>query len=95
MSHKSSRIRPTVYALATLVAAFVVSVLIVAGATRWLPEGRAGIDHIVVPIIVFPIIWIVLSVSLYAARRPRRAWAITGAVALINIGLAGYGFFVP
>ena len=95
MLPKRPQLRATLYTLASLIAAFVVAVLVVAGGTRWLPEGRAGIDHIIVPIILVPLIWIVLAVSLYAARNRRAAWTIVAVIALINVGLAGYGFVSP
>ena len=95
MLPKSPRLPATLYTLASLTTAFVVAVLVVAGATRWLPEGRAGIDHIVVPIVLFPLIWIVLAIWLYAARNRRTVWAVVAVIALINVGLAGYGFVSP
>ena len=89
---KNQRVRDTFYALASLVVAFLTSVLVVAGATRWLPEGGAGIDHIVVPIILFPLIWICVALFLYAARRRVRAWTIVGVIAIVHAGLVAYGF---
>lgn len=89
---KSKRVRDTLYAVVTLVVAFLASVLMVAGATRWLPEGSAGIDHIVVPIILFPLIWISVALSLYAARRRARAWTIVGVISIVHAGLVAYGF---
>jgi hypothetical protein len=35
----------------------VVSVLIMAAMSLWLPEGSAQIDHLIVPVILFPLIW--------------------------------------
>lgn len=35
----------------------IVSVLIMAAMSLWLPEGRAQINHLVVPVILFPLIW--------------------------------------
>jgi FlaA1/EpsC-like NDP-sugar epimerase len=37
--------------------AVVVSVLIMAAMSLWLPEGNANIDHLIVPVILFPLIW--------------------------------------
>ncbi|MEM7667833.1 MAG: hypothetical protein AAF317_01620 [Pseudomonadota bacterium] len=37
--------------------AFVASILIIAVMPLWLPKGAAQIDHIVVPIVLFPLIW--------------------------------------
>lgn len=38
-------------------ATLIVSVLIMAAMSLWLPEGNANIDHLVVPVILFPLIW--------------------------------------
>ena len=89
---KSQRTRDTLYTVASLVAAFLVSVLMVAGSTRWLPEGSAGIDHIVVPIILFPLIWVSVALFLYAARRRARAWTIVGVISIVHAGLVASGF---
>ncbi len=35
----------------------IVSVVIMAAMSLWLPEGNAQIDHLVVPLILFPLIW--------------------------------------
>lgn len=37
-----------------------VSVLIVAAMPLWLPGGVAGIDHLVIPLIVLPAVWAIL-----------------------------------
>ena len=92
MSLNARKARATGYAVTSLVGAFALAVLMVAGATKWFPEGRAGIDHIIVPIILFPLVWIALAVFLYATPRRARAWTIVGAVAVAHVGLVAYGF---
>ena len=37
--------------------AVLLSVMVVAGMPLWLPRGAAGIDHIVLPLILLPAIW--------------------------------------
>ena len=88
----ASKFRQTGYALTCLVGAFALAVLMVAGATKWFPEGRAGIDHIIVPIVLFPLVWIFLALFLYTTQRRARAWALAGALAIVHVGLVAYGF---
>ena len=38
-------------------ATLVVSILIMAAMSLWLPVGNASIDNLVIPIILFPLIW--------------------------------------
>lgn len=38
-------------------ATLIVSVLIMASVSLWLPEGNAGINHIMIPLVLFPLIW--------------------------------------
>ncbi|MEL6186514.1 MAG: hypothetical protein AAFU79_17975 [Myxococcota bacterium] len=84
---------PTVkYTLLSLFAAFVASIVIVAGATKWLPPGAAGVDHIVLPIIFFPVVWIVAGLGVYATRRRRRAWSVLGALTGVNLVVIIWGF---
>ena len=84
----------TLYALLSLLAAFAGSVVVIAGATKWLPEGPGGVDHIVIPIVSFPVVWIVFALVLYAARRRARAWTILGGFTAIHAGVIVYGFVV-
>lgn len=37
--------------------AVLLSVMVVAGMPLWLPRGAAGIDHIVLPLILLPAVW--------------------------------------
>ncbi|MEM6273826.1 MAG: hypothetical protein AAF735_01170 [Myxococcota bacterium] len=84
-------IQGTLYAVFCLLAAFVFAVVVTAGSTKWMPPGRGGIDHIIVPVVLFPVIWIVFVVPLYVARRRFWAWAVAGAITLVHLGLAVQG----
>ena len=88
----SNNLRRTLYAIASLLVAFVSAVLVVAGSTKWLPEGRGGVDYIVIPIVAFPVVWVTFALVLYAARRRARAWGVVGGVAAVHGGLIVYGF---
>ena len=37
-----------------------VTVIVMAGMALWLPGGRAGIDNLVLPLVLAPLIWAVL-----------------------------------
>lgn len=72
-------------AASSLLGAFVFALIVTSGSSLWIPPGRAGIDHIVVPLVVFPVVWVSLTVALYAARRRGRAWAIAGGLAALHM----------
>jgi len=79
-------------ALGTLLASLGFALVVIAGASKWLPPGDAGIDHIVVPIIAFPAVWITFALTLYGTERPRRAWAVAGGIVLLHLLLIALGF---
>ncbi|HJL18808.1 MAG TPA: hypothetical protein RMH99_24310 [Sandaracinaceae bacterium LLY-WYZ-13_1] len=66
--------------------------IVTAGATKWLPAGRAGIDHIMVPIVAFPVVWVVFALVLYAARRRGVAWAAVAGLTAIHAALVAHGW---
>ena len=82
----------TIQALAALLASFVFALIITAGATKWLPQGRAGVDHIATAAVAFPLIWAAVALPLYAAPRRRRAWMIVGGITALHAGLIAAGF---
>ncbi|MEO0606111.1 MAG: hypothetical protein AAF211_32075 [Myxococcota bacterium] len=87
-----SRSGAVFYAIGSLFAAFVFAIVVTGGATQWLPEGAAGVDHIVLPIVGFPIVWIAMGLGLYAARRRALAWGIVGGITLVHALLIAYRF---
>ncbi len=72
-------------ALAAVLGAFVVALLIACGASVWLPLGRAGVDHLMLPSIAFPLVWVGCGVGLYAAPNSRRARLVVGGLALLSV----------
>ncbi len=90
--HQPQSLPTARYTVLSLAAAFLASVVVVAGATKWLPPGNAGIDHIIVPIVIFPVVWIIAALGLYAARRRGRAWSVLGILTAINLLAIGWGF---
>lgn len=60
--------------------AALIALVIMAGMTIWLPRGAAGIDNLVLPLVLVPLIWAALF--FHACLDPR-----LGRVALIALGL--------
>lgn len=60
---------------------------IVAGMARWWPAGAAGVDQIVMPMLLFPLIW--GGVFFYALLddKPMRVGLVLGLVVLGHVGL--------
>ena len=64
----------------TLIAA----VLTMASTPLWLPNGAAGVDHIILPILLFPAFWAVYFFYALIETRPMRALFIFAAVLISN-----------
>ncbi|AYJ88009.1 hypothetical protein D3Y57_14115 [Sphingomonas paeninsulae] len=60
--------------------AVIVALVVMAGMALWLPRGAAGIDNLVLPLILVPLIWAALFFHACLDRR-------IGRVALIAISL--------
>ncbi|MDP3858947.1 MAG: hypothetical protein Q8Q73_14420 [Stagnimonas sp.] len=67
--------------------ALLTALLTMMGGALWLPEGAAGLDHLVVPVVFFPMLW--AGWFLYACLDPRllRGFAVVGGAALLQLGL--------
>ncbi|MCX7069716.1 MAG: hypothetical protein NTW01_01805 [Gammaproteobacteria bacterium] len=55
---------------------FIAAALVMAGGALWLPEGPAKIDNMVLPIVLFPVIWAALFFYLMLDHRLGRAWLV-------------------
>lgn len=60
--------------------AVIVAVVVMAGMTLWLPQGAARIDNLVLPLVLFPLIW--AGLFFHACLDGR-----LGRVALVALGL--------
>lgn len=67
--------------------AFVAAGLVMGGGALWLPEGAAGIDNLVLPIVLFPAIWALVFFYACLDRRIGRAYRVVLAAALLNAAL--------
>jgi hypothetical protein len=57
------------------------------GGSLWLPEGAAGIDHLALPLVLFPAIWAGLFFHACLDRRLMRAFAVHAVLLLANAAL--------
>lgn len=65
----------------------ITALVIMMAMTRWLPPGPAHVDHIVIPVILFPLIW--AAVFFYACIEENlpRCGVILAGLLLGNLGL--------
>lgn len=62
----------------------IVSIFIMAAMSLWLPQGKAGIDHLVVPLILFPLIWAAVFFYVILEKRMKRAGIVMALLFLLN-----------
>ncbi|RZO86281.1 MAG: hypothetical protein EVA65_04955 [Oceanococcus sp.] len=63
---------------------FICSWLLMAGAALYLPGGRAGVDNMVFPVVLFPVVWSLLFLYTLLDRRLIRAYVVVLALGLIH-----------
>jgi len=72
--------------------AILVALAVMAGMTRWLPAGAAGIDNLVMPLVLVPLIWAGLFFHACLDRRLARVAAIAAGLLVVHGGLVVKGF---
>lgn len=65
-----------------------VTLVMLAGMPLWLPGGAAGIDNLVMPLLLAPLIWAALFFHACLDRSLTRVALVAGALALVHGGLA-------
>jgi hypothetical protein len=72
--------------------AIVVALVTMAGMTRWIPAGSAGIDNLVLPLVLVPLLWAALF--FYACLDPKlsRVAAVTLGLLMIHTALIAGAF---
>lgn len=61
--------------------------LLMAGAALYLPAGAAGVDNMVFPVVLFPLIWCALFLYALLDSRLFRAYAVILLLGLSHLGL--------
>jgi len=92
MAHQTVQDRPPQWHTWTRVAlagpgAVIIALLILAGMPLWLPAGAAGIDNLVVPLILAPLIWALLFFHACLDSKLARVALVAGLLALVHGGL--------
>ena len=70
--------------------AICVTIIVMAGLTLWLPGGRAGIDNLVLPLVLAPLIWAVLFFHACLDRSIGRVALVALALLLSHGGLLAH-----
>lgn len=70
--------------------ALTVAYVVMAAMPLWFPEGAAGIDHLILPLILFPAIWAAAFFYACLAEDLGRASVVLIGLLLINAAAAGW-----
>lgn len=70
--------------------ALMVAFVVMAAMPLWFPEGVAGIDHLILPLILFPAIWAAAFFYACLAENLGRAGVILSGLLLVNGTAAGW-----
>ena len=73
--------------------AIAVAIAVMAAMPLWFPEGAAGIDHLILPLILFPAIWAAAFFYACLAENLGRASVVLIALLLINAAAAGWAIW--
>lgn len=67
--------------------ALAAAVLVMTGSALWLPPGSAQVNNLVVPAILFPLLWTAFFLYACLDRKLARGYAVVGAFVAGNAGL--------
>ena len=70
--------------------ALAVAYVVMAAMPLWFPEGVAGVDHLILPLILFPAIWAGAFFYACLAENLGRACVVLIGLLLVNGGAAGW-----
>jgi hypothetical protein len=72
--------------------AVIVALVVMAGMALWLPGGAAGIDNLVLPLVLVPLIWAALFFHACLDRKLARVAIIAVALLAVHGGLVAHKF---
>lgn len=67
--------------------ALIAACLLMAGGALWIPPGKAQVDNLVFPVVLFPLLWTALFLYSCLDKKLGRAYAIVGALSAANAAL--------
>ena len=70
--------------------ALAVAFVVMAAMPLWFPEGTAGVDHLILPLILFPAIWAAAFFYACLAENLGRASVVLAGLLLVNGAAAGW-----
>jgi hypothetical protein len=73
--------------------ALIAALLLMAGGALWLPVGRAQVNNLVLPVILFPLLWTGLFLYALLDKHLKRAYGVIGAMVGVNALLLAWHFF--
>jgi hypothetical protein len=83
----SQRLRPWLRGLLIGPLSLVAACLTMVGAAVWLPEGRAHINNLILPVVLFPLLWTAFLLYACLDKKLARAYAVIGVLVLANVAL--------
>jgi hypothetical protein len=72
--------------------AVIIALVIMAGMTLWLPRGAAGIDNLVLPLVLVPLVWSLLFFHACLDSRLSRVAIIAIGLFVLHAGLVAHKF---
>lgn len=72
--------------------AVIVALVTMAGMSLWLPRGSAGIDNLVLPLVLVPLIWAALFFHACLDARLARVVSVALALFAIHAGIVAHKF---
>ncbi|MCE7797123.1 hypothetical protein LWE61_11195 [Sphingobium sufflavum] len=72
--------------------AVIIAIVVMAGMALWLPRGAAGIDNLVLPLILVPLIWAALFFHACLDQRLARVAGVALVLLVVHGGLVAHKF---
>jgi hypothetical protein len=70
--------------------ALAVAFLVMAGGAVWLPQGDAKVNNLVLPVVLFPLLWTAFFLYACLDSKLARAYAVMGALSAVNVALIAW-----
>jgi len=84
------RLRPWLRGVLVGPVSLIVASLVMAGGAVWLPEGDAKVNNLVLPVVLFPLLWTATFLYTCLDKKLARAYAVMGALSAVNAALIAW-----
>jgi hypothetical protein len=82
-----SRWRPWLRGILIGPLSLVAACLVMVGGALWLPEGEAHVNNLVLPVVLFPLLWTAFFLYACLDKKLGRAYGVIGAFVLLHVAL--------